>query len=189
VEDPIKFDRCGDDSKSECRMLNPAMAGNIEYRSDESLRFFFFYQRMAISTFMYSIFDPPSLRLWPDKYWIFQRPPKGRLEPTRSRGGDSVIDVFPVRSWSLFRISLGPWDPRPLEPFKRINAYGDDPYSMIWFLVERDSPAEMTRMAGLPLTGHLFSQIPQPVQRFKSTWGNFTFNCFPPGPSTQFSKK
>jgi len=41
---------------------------NIEYRSDES----------------------PSLRLWPDKYWIFKPPSRGRLETTRFAGGGSV---------------------------------------------------------------------------------------------------
>jgi hypothetical protein len=35
--------------------------------------------------------------------------------------------------------------------------------SNIWFLGERLSPEAITRMAGVPLTGHLFSQIPHPT--------------------------
>jgi len=48
VEDPKRFNRSGDGYKEnvECRTRN------IEYRSNESLRSFFFYQRMTTSTFM-----------------------------------------------------------------------------------------------------------------------------------------
>jgi hypothetical protein len=35
--------------------------------------------------------------------------------------------------------------------------------SNIWFLGERLSPEAITLMAGVPLTGHLFSQIPHPT--------------------------
>ena len=56
-------------------------------------------------------------------------------------------------------------------------------YSSIRFSGERDSPADITRMAGLPLTGHLFSQIPHPTQRFRSTKGSLTFTFFPSAPA------
>jgi hypothetical protein len=58
-------------------MLNPAMAGNIEYPSDESLGSLFIYQRMAVSTCMVSIFDQPSIRLWPGQVLDIPAPFKG----------------------------------------------------------------------------------------------------------------
>jgi hypothetical protein len=58
------------------------------------------------------------------------------------------------------------------------------PQSRIRFSKERDSPAEITRIAGLPFTGHLNSQIPQPTHFLRSTLGSCTICCFPSGPVT-----
>jgi len=41
--------------------------------------------------------------------------------------------------------------------------------SKIWFLGERVSPEAITRMAGVPLTGHLFWQMPHPTHCFRFT--------------------
>ncbi|SPQ02134.1 hypothetical protein NBG4_920009 [Candidatus Sulfobium mesophilum] len=41
--------------------------------------------------------------------------------------------------------------------------------SIIWFVDDRVSPTEVTRTAAWSRIGHLFSQIPQPMQRFGST--------------------
>ncbi len=56
--------------------------------------------------------------------------------------------------------------------------------SRIWFLSDRLSPADMVLIAGKPLTGHLFSQIPQPMHLFRSTKGSCTFICLPSAAET-----
>ncbi len=56
--------------------------------------------------------------------------------------------------------------------------------SKIWFFKDLDSPALMVLMAGRLLTGHLFSQIPQPMHCLRFTKGNWTANFFPLGPDT-----
>ncbi len=42
-----------------------------------------------------------------------------------------------------------------------------------WLVLERTSPTEVTYMAGSSMTGHLFSQIPQPMQSALSMTGAF----------------
>jgi hypothetical protein len=48
------------------------------------------------------------------------------------------------------------------------------------FTPDLDSPMLVTTMVGLSTTGHLFSQIPQPIQSSKSTMGCFTVFAIPP---------
>jgi len=48
-----------------------------------------------------------------------------------------------------------------------------------WLSLERDSPRLVTVMAGRPRTGHFVSQIPQPMQSSRSTWGFFTATSLP----------
>jgi len=51
--------------------------------------------------------------------------------------------------------------------------------SSIWFSGFRVSPTLVTRTAACPLTGHLVSQIPQPIQRSGSTRGCLIVNFSP----------
>jgi len=57
----------------------------------------------------------------------------------------------------------------PTTPLCLYPTYADDPFSSIWLLVDRVSPTELTRIAGRSSTGHLFSQMPQPMHSPGST--------------------
>ncbi len=98
-----------------------------------------------------------------------------RLNPLTGSGNDHRIAINPetVRvkvirhSYPFFALNLAHERPvffnvgSSLEQAPRVMAVY--PISRIWLLGERLSPEAITRMAGVPLTGHLFSQIPQPT--------------------------